>query len=88
MAKRSLSDVGVSQKRKADETSSLSTPQKKSKSDANPGTPGSASKLRTFNSDWLEQFDWLEYDASNKRMFCKVCRAANVHSVFTKGGAG
>ena len=59
---------------------------KKSKPDS---TPGSASKVaRTFNSDWLSQFDWLEYESSTKRMFCKTCRAANIQSAFTKGGAG
>ena len=43
MALRSLFDVGVSQKSKADETLSVTTQQKKSKSDANSGTAGSAS---------------------------------------------
>ena len=71
MAQRSLFDAGISLKRKADETLSVTTLQQKSKSVENPGTPGSASKLRTFNSDWLEEFEWLEYDAScsNRLMF-------------------
>ena len=92
MAQRSLFDFGVSKKRKADEAVSdatedtSQTPSKQSKPDS---TPGSASKVaRTFNSDWLSQFDWLEYESSTKRMFCKTCRAANIQSVFTKGGAG
>ena len=95
MAQRSLFECGVSKKRKADEAESDETaeaPQTPSAKKAKPdstSTPVSGSKVtRTFNQDWLSQFDWLEYDSSTKRMFCKTCRAANIQSVFTKGGAG
>ena len=93
MTQRSLFDFCVSKKHKADKDLSVETaetPQtpaaKMSKPDS---VPGSGSKVtRTFNPVWITQYDWLEYDSSTKRMFCKTCRAANIQSVFTKGGAG
>ena len=93
MSQRSLFDCGVSKKRKAEEESSALTSEtcqspaaKKPKSDSAPGS--ASSKSRVFQESWLKQFDWLEYDASSKRMFCKTCRAANIHSAFTSEGAG
>ena len=53
-----------------------------------PTAPRSRVKHSTTEPLLSEQFEWLEYDASNKPMFCKVCRAENIHSVFTKGGDG
>ncbi|KAG1652660.1 Dopamine beta-hydroxylase [Nymphon striatum] len=89
MAQRSLFDLGFSKKRKPDEVSlEISVAQsvtKKSKLDA---TPGSSSKSRAFQDAWLKQFDWLEYYADTKRMFCKTCRAANISNSFTRDGAG
>ena len=41
-----------------------------------------------FQDVWFEQFDWLEYDAQSKRMFCKVCRAAKSKNIFSNEGAG
>ena len=33
---------------------------------------GSASNSRVFQPQWLKQFDWVEYDAEIKRLFCRT----------------
>ena len=73
MLQRSLPACGISQKRKADSESektvlSYQPAQKKCKT--NSGS-GSASNSRVFQLQWLKQFDWLEYDAETKRLFCR-----------------
>ena len=48
--------------------------------------PSSATPGKThsrFQDVWFDQFDWLEYDAQSKRMFCKVCRAAKSKNIFS-----
>ena len=47
----------------------ISLPRKKCKT--NSGS-GSASNSRVFQPQWLKQFDWLEYDAEKKRLFCRT----------------
>ena len=102
MSQLSLFDFGVLKKRKPDESVSdqndssaseqpessvASEPQaKKQKTATNASKP--TTKLRMFQPEWLKQFEWLEYDDKTKRMFCKVCRAANSKNSFTKEGAG
>ena len=84
MSQRSIFDFGVSKKRRADDESTQNS--------ENPATQKSkidtASKSRVFQNCWLKQFDWLEYDSDSTHMFCKTCRAANIHNAFTKEGAG
>ena len=74
LSQRSLPAFGISQKRKADSESektekSDQSAQKKCKT--NSGS-GSASNSRVFQPQWLKQFDWLEYDAETKRLFCRT----------------
>ena len=73
MSQRSLLVCGISQKRKADfeseKTVSSDQPAQK-KCKTNSGS-GSASNSRVFQPQWLKQFDWLEYDAETKRLFCR-----------------
>ena len=49
-------------------------------------TPGKTHSR--FQDVWFDQFDWLEYDAQSKRMFCKVCRAAKSKNIFSNEGTG
>lgn len=100
MSQRSLFDFGVSKKRKADESdradslesdqhddlSVISVQPKKQKTDSD--SPKGPSKLYEFQSGWLKKFEWLEYNAGSKHMFCNVCRAANSKNSFTREGAG
>ena len=93
MAQQSLFDFGISKKRKADDASdclaSESELSKKQKTVSISDTVTKpASKSRVFQTPWLKQFEWLEYNEDSKRMFCKVCRAANCKNSFTKDGAG
>ena len=99
MSQRSLFECGISKKRKADESdladnaesvptsASSDQPQQPTKkhkpSSATPGMTHSC-----FQDVWVDQFDWLEYDAQSKRMFCKVCRAAKRKNIFLNEGAG
>ena len=96
MSQRSLFECGISKKRKADESdnaesvptsASSDQPQQLTKkhkpSSATPGMTHSC-----FQDVWFDQFDWLEYDAQSKRMFCKVCRAAKSKNIFLNEGAG
>ena len=53
--------------------------------------PSSATSGKThsrFQDVWFDQFDWLEYDAQSKCMFCKVCRAAKSKNIFSNESAG
>ena len=92
MSQRSLLAFGihVSQKRKADSESekTVSSDQPAQKKCKTNSGSGSASNSRVFQPQWLKQFDWLEYDAETKRMFCRTCRASNIQNAFTKEGAG
>ena len=67
--------VRFSQKRKADseseKTVSSDQPAPKKICKTNSGS-GSASNSRVFQPQWLKQFDWLEYDAETKRLFCRT----------------
>ena len=95
----SSSNAAFLKKRKADEsdladnaesvpTSASSDqpqqPTKKQKTSS--ATPGKTHSR--FQDVWLDQFDWLEYDAQSKRMFCKVCHAAKSKNIFSNEGAG
>ena len=75
MSQRSLLACGISQKRKADseseKTVSSDQPAPAKKCKTNSGS-GSASNSRVFQPHWLKQFDWLEYDAEPKRLFCRT----------------
>ena len=98
MSQRSLFECGVS-KSKADESdladnaesvptsASSDQPQQPTKNQKpSSSTPGKTHSC--FQDVWLDQFDWLEYDAQSKRMFCKVCRAAKSKNIFSNEGAG
>lgn len=39
-----------------------------------PTAPSSSKKGSRFRLNWLDQFDWLNYDDQSKTMFCTVCR--------------
>ena len=72
MSQRSLLAFSISQKRKADSesertVSSDQPAQKKCKTNS-----GSGSNSRVFQPQWLKQFDWLEYDAETKPLFCRT----------------
>ena len=92
MSQRSLFECGVP-KSKADEPdladnaesvpTSASSDQPTKKQKPSSATPGKAHSR--FQDVW---FDWLEYDAQSKRMFCKVCRAAKSKNIFSNEGAG
>ena len=99
MSQRSLFECGVSNKCKADESdladnaesvpvlASFDQPLQPTKKQK----PSSATTGKThsrFQDVWFVQFDWLEYDAQSKRMFCKVCRAAKSKNIFSNEGAG
>ena len=98
MSQRSLFECGVSKKSKdesdfADNAESVPTsassdqPQQPTKKQK----PSSATTGKThsrFQDVWFVQFNWLEYDAQSKRMFCKVCRAAESKNIFSNEGAG
>ena len=47
----------------------ISLPRKKCKT--NSGS-GSASNSHVFQPPWLKQFNWLEYDAETKLLFCRT----------------
>ena len=95
MSQRSLFEWGVSEKRKADESDladnavcayiglfwSASAADKETKTLS--ATTGKTHSR--FQDVW---FDWLEYDAQSKRMFCKVCHAAKSKNIFSNEGAG
>ena len=96
---RSSNAAFLKKKRKADESdladnaesvptsASSDQPQQPTKKQK----PSSATTGKThsrFKDVWFDQFDWLEYDAQSKRMFCKVCRAAKCKNIFSNEGAG
>ena len=74
MSQRSLLAFGVSQKRSADSESekTVSSDQPAQKKCKTNSGSGSASNSCVFQPQWLEQFDWLEYDAETKRLFCRT----------------
>ena len=85
MSQRSLLDFGLSvssnkRKNHEDNSQDVQTPPCKKLT--------SEPKVRAFQTVWCKQFDLLEYNEESKRMFCKVCRAANKQNSFTKEGAG
>ena len=58
------------QKRKADSESekTVSSDQPAQKKNVKPILVNS----QVFQPQWLKQFDWLEYDAETKRLFCRT----------------
>ena len=74
MSERSLLAFGISQKHKADPESekTVSSDQHAQKKCKTNSGSGSASNFRVFQLQWLKQFDWLEYDAETKRLFCRT----------------
>ena len=79
------------QKRKASQSSSFFTPEKRQKSDSNVGeeveSPKTSPNLPTSidskhrKSAWLKDFSWLQtnndVNGSNSGMMCKLCRKHN-----------
>ena len=65
---------GISQKHKAgsepEKTVSSDQPAQK-KCKTNSGS-GSASNSGVLQPQWLKQFNWLEYDAETKLLFCRT----------------
>lgn len=85
---RSLFSFGVSvdKKRKHVDQEIESLP---ASADAKSSQPSKKQKTeRNFQTEWLKQFPWLEFQADSKRMFCSYCRAINNQNSFTKEGAG
>ncbi|KAH3866814.1 hypothetical protein DPMN_029937 [Dreissena polymorpha] len=82
MSQRSLLDFGLSvssnkQKNDEDHSQNVQTlPCKKLTSET---------KVRAFQTVWCKKF---EFNGESKKMFCKVCHAANKQNSFTKEGAG
>ena len=74
MSQRSLLAFGISQKRKTNSESekTVSSDQPAQKKCRTNSDSGSASNSRVFQPQWLKQFDWLEYDAETKRLFCRT----------------
>ena len=74
MSQRSLLAFGISQKGKADSESekTVSSDQPAQKKCKTNSGSGSASNSRVFQPQRLKQFDWLEYDAEIKRLFCRT----------------
>ena len=95
MSQRSLFECGVS-KSKADKSdladnaesvpTSASSDQPTKKQKPSSATPGKTHSR--FQDGWFDQFDWLEYDAQSKCMFCKVCRATKSKNIFSNEDAG
>ena len=96
MSQRTLFECGVSKKRKAEEsdladnaesvpTSAFSDQPQQSTKKQKPSSATTGKTHSRFQDVW---FDWLEYDAQSKRMFCKVCRAAKSKNIFSNEGAG
>ena len=92
MSQRSIFECSVSKIHKADESdladNAESVPKSASSDQPQQPTkkqkPSSATTGKThsrFQDVWFDQFDWLEYDAQSKRMFCKVlsCREKQEH---------
>ena len=93
MSQHSLFECGVSKKCKADESdlADLSASSDQPQQPTKKQKPSSATTGKThsrFQDVWFDQFDWLEYDAQSKCMFCKVCRAAKSKNIFSNEGAG
>ncbi|KAH3796647.1 hypothetical protein DPMN_150216 [Dreissena polymorpha] len=90
MSQRTLADFGISlsAKRKLEidvnESNDEYESNQKTKNPKAIETP----KSRVFQTTWLKQFDWLEFNEKTKRMFCKICCAAGLQNSFTKDGAG
>ena len=98
MSQRSLFERGVS-KGKADEsdladnaesvpTSAQSDQPQQSTKEQKPSSVTPGKTQSRFQHVWFDQFDWLEYDALSKRMFCKVCRAAKSKNILSNEGVG
>ena len=64
----------LSQKRKADSESekTVSSDQPVQKKCKTNSGSDSASNFRVFQPQWLKQFNWLEYDAKTKLLFCRT----------------
>lgn len=39
-------------------------------------------RLRSFRSEWCEEFDWLHYDGTGDRAFCHLCISAEAENLF------
>ncbi|XP_076328732.1 serine/threonine-protein kinase SMG1-like [Tachypleus tridentatus] len=63
----------------SDSESCLMPPSKKSKSETD--------SSRSFQEKWLNEFNWLKYEASTKQMFCTLCIKVQNSNTFTTGCA-
>jgi hypothetical protein len=40
-----------------------------------------------WKEQWVLQFKWIDYSASEGKIFCKICREKGGHSVYAKDGS-